>query len=65
MTDAMTRAGLLDQTGGFALTPAGLAWLTDTLGLSPDGLRPGRRPLARGCLGSGFSWMVKYEPRRV
>ena len=50
MTDAMTRAGLLDQTGGFALTPAGLAWLTDALGVSPEGLLPGRRPLARGCL---------------
>jgi hypothetical protein len=50
VTDAMTSAGLLDQTGGFALTPAGLAWLTDTLGLEPSGLRPGKRPLARGCL---------------
>jgi DNA-binding transcriptional ArsR family regulator len=50
VTDAMTNAGLLDQTGGFALTPAGLAWLTDTLGLSPEGLRPDKRPLARGCL---------------
>jgi DNA-binding transcriptional ArsR family regulator len=50
VTDAMTRAGLLDQTGGFALTPAGLAWLTDALGVSPEGLLPGSRPLARGCL---------------
>jgi DNA-binding transcriptional ArsR family regulator len=50
VTDAMTDAGLLDQTGGFALTQAGLAWLTDSLGLSPENLRPGRRPLARGCL---------------
>jgi DNA-binding transcriptional ArsR family regulator len=50
VTDAMTAAGLLDQTGGFALTTAGLAWLTDTLGLSPEELRPGKRPLARGCL---------------
>lgn len=50
VTDAMTRAGLLDQTGGFALTTAGLAWLTDTLGLSPEDLRPNKRPLARGCL---------------
>ena len=39
-----------DNVGGFALTPAGLAWLTDTVGLSPECLRPGRRPLARGCL---------------
>jgi DNA-binding transcriptional ArsR family regulator len=50
VTDAMTRAGLLDQTGGFALTTAGLAWLTDTLRLSPEDLRPGKRPVARGCL---------------
>jgi DNA-binding transcriptional ArsR family regulator len=50
VTDAMTRAGLLDQTGGFALTTTGLAWLTDTLGVSPAELRPGKRPLARGCL---------------
>lgn len=50
VTDAMTGAGLLDQTGGFAITPAGVAWLTDTLGVRPQDLRPGRRPLARGCL---------------
>jgi len=50
VTDAMTGAGLLDQTGGFALTPAGLAWMTDIFGLSPESLRPGKRPLARGCL---------------
>ncbi|MEV4413850.1 helix-turn-helix domain-containing protein [Catellatospora sp. NPDC049609] len=50
LTDAMTTAGLLDQTGGFALTPAGLTWLTDELGLDPVDLRQSRRPLARGCL---------------
>ncbi|MEH1129607.1 ArsR/SmtB family transcription factor [Micromonospora sp. CPCC 206061] len=50
VTDGMTRAGLLDQSGGFAITPAGLAWLTGTLGLNPQELRPGKRPLARGCL---------------
>jgi hypothetical protein len=50
VTDAMTGAGLLDQTGGFALTTAGRVWLTDTLGLSAEDLRPGKRPLARGCL---------------
>lgn len=50
VTDAMTGAGLLDQTGGFAVTPAGMAWLTDTVGLSPHELRSGKRPLARGCL---------------
>jgi DNA-binding transcriptional ArsR family regulator len=50
VTDAMTGAGLLDQASGFALTAAGLGWLTGSLGLEPDGLRPGKRPLARGCL---------------
>jgi hypothetical protein len=50
VTDAMTQAGLLDQTGGFALTTAGLAWLSDTVRLSPEGLRSDKRPLARGCL---------------
>jgi hypothetical protein len=50
VTDAMTGAGLLDQTGGFALTPAGRHWLISKLGLDPGGLRPGKRPLARGCL---------------
>ena len=50
VTDAMTQAGLLDQASGFAVTPDGLRWLTGTLGLAPQDLRPGRRPLARGCL---------------
>ncbi|HLL68476.1 MAG TPA: winged helix-turn-helix domain-containing protein [Micromonosporaceae bacterium] len=50
VTDAMTARGLLDQSGGFALTPAGRRWLTDTLRLDPIELRPGRRPLARKCL---------------
>ncbi|MDI1465382.1 helix-turn-helix domain-containing protein [Catellatospora sp. KI3] len=50
LTDAMTAAGLLDQANGFALTATGLAWLTDELELSPDELRSGRRPVARGCL---------------
>jgi hypothetical protein len=43
-------AGLLDVAGGFALTAAGRQWLTGPLGVDPDGLRPGRRPLARPCL---------------
>jgi DNA-binding transcriptional ArsR family regulator len=50
VTDAMTVAGLLDQTGGFALTETGLCWLTDTLGVGPADLRTAKRPLARGCL---------------
>ena len=50
IADAMTEAGLLDQASGFALTPAGQDWLTGTLGVDPDQLRPAKRPLARGCL---------------
>jgi len=50
ITDAMTSAGLLDQDGGFALTDAGIAWLTSEIRVEPDGLRAGRRPLARACL---------------
>ena len=50
VTDALTRAELVDQSGGFAVTPAGLSWLTDTLGVPSESLRNGRRPLARGCL---------------
>jgi len=50
VTDAMTEAGLLDQTGGFALTRAGLVWFTDRLGLRTEEPRRGQRPLARGCL---------------
>jgi DNA-binding transcriptional ArsR family regulator len=50
VTDAMTSEGLLEQAGGFALTKTGLCWLTDSLGLAPEDLRPGSRPLARACL---------------
>ncbi len=50
VADAMTERGLLDQRTGFALTPAGGAWLTDVLGWDPAEPRPGRRPLVRGCL---------------
>lgn len=50
ITDAMTGAGLLDQTGGFALTGDGVAWLTGSLDVAPAELRHSRRPLARGCL---------------
>jgi len=52
VTDAMTDAGLVDQTAGFALTKTGLGWLTDTLGLGQEDLRRGKRPLVRGCLDS-------------
>jgi DNA-binding transcriptional ArsR family regulator len=50
ITDAMTSAGLLDQTGGFALTGDGVAWLTATLDVPPPDLLPSRRPLALACL---------------
>ncbi|WP_020670097.1 ArsR/SmtB family transcription factor [Amycolatopsis nigrescens] len=50
ITDAMTDAGLLNQTDGFALTEDGAAWLTGPLGADPAALRGGRRPVARACL---------------
>ncbi|MFI7003048.1 ArsR/SmtB family transcription factor [Nocardia sp. NPDC050175] len=50
IADAMTTRDLLDQDGGFALTEAGLAWLTGPLGVQPAALRATRRPLARPCL---------------
>lgn len=50
ITDAMTRAGLLTQRTGFAVTEAGLDWLADTVGFDPGALGRSRRPLARACL---------------
>ena len=50
ITDAMTRSGLLDQTGGVALTDAGRAWLSGPLGVDPAALRTTRRPLVRLCI---------------
>ncbi|MGK5678424.1 ArsR/SmtB family transcription factor [Actinoplanes sp. URMC 104] len=50
LTDAMTAAGMLDQDGGFALTPYGKEFLASEVGIAPDRLRATRRPLARGCL---------------
>ncbi|WP_433614812.1 ArsR/SmtB family transcription factor [Dactylosporangium sp. CA-139114] len=50
VTDALTARGLLDQRGGFALTAAGVDWLTAEAGIDPAALRRPRRPLARGCL---------------
>jgi len=50
LTDAMTRTGLLQQATGFALTDAGMVWLTTVLGVDQAGLRSSRRPLARACL---------------
>jgi DNA-binding transcriptional ArsR family regulator len=50
VTDAMTARGLLDQRAGFALTDAGLTWLTTEAGVDPAALQTRRRPVARGCL---------------
>ncbi|MYV97037.1 helix-turn-helix domain-containing protein [Streptomyces sp. SID3343] len=47
ITDAMTTRGLLRQDAGFALSPAGVAWLTD---LGADLTETRKRPLARPCL---------------
>ncbi|MFG2900564.1 ArsR/SmtB family transcription factor [Streptomyces zaomyceticus] len=47
ITEAMTARGLLRQDTGFALTDPGLAWFGE-LGIPLE--RPGRRPVARGCL---------------
>ncbi|MBK1785399.1 helix-turn-helix domain-containing protein [Prauserella cavernicola] len=49
LTDALTDRGLLDRTAGFALTTAGVEWLTGPLAVAPEDLR-GRRPLAKECL---------------
>lgn len=50
VTDAMTRARLIDQSAGFSLTRAGLDWLSGTLDIDVDALRAARRPLARSCI---------------
>lgn len=50
ITDALSRTGRLDESGGFALTERGLTWLTAVLGVDATALRPGRRPVARACL---------------
>ncbi|MEU2610030.1 winged helix-turn-helix domain-containing protein [Micromonospora sp. NPDC007271] len=47
--DALLDRGVLDRTGGLALTPAGVAWLGE-LGVPVEPLRTGRRPLVRDCL---------------
>ena len=44
LVDAMVRQGLLDVTGGLALTPLGWNWLSE-LGVDVPALRAGRRPL--------------------
>lgn len=50
IADAMTAAGLLARERGFALTDAGQAWLTGSVGVDPAVLQRTRRPLVRACL---------------
>ncbi|MFC4496433.1 winged helix-turn-helix domain-containing protein [Streptomyces ovatisporus] len=49
LTDALLERGLLQQSTGFAVTEAGVAWFAE-LGMDLS-VRPGnRRPMARSCL---------------
>lgn len=50
IADALIEQGFVDQRTGLALTPEGMAFLTDRLGIDPQALAPGRRPLIRACL---------------
>ncbi|WP_435054556.1 ArsR/SmtB family transcription factor [Micromonospora aurantiaca (nom. illeg.)] len=47
--DALLDRGVLDRTGGLALTGSGMNWL-DRLGVPVEPLRATRRPLVRDCL---------------
>lgn len=48
IADAMSKQGLVTDSG-FALTKAGLAWMS-TLDIDVEALRAGRRPIVRPCL---------------
>lgn len=50
ITDALIDRGLIEQHAGFALTADGTAFLTDSLGIDPQTLVSGRRPVVRACL---------------
>lgn len=50
IADALTERGYVDQRAGLALTANGAAFLADRLGVDPQALVPGRRPLIRACL---------------
>lgn len=50
ITDAMTRAGYIDQSAGFCLTQAGLDWLSGALDINVDALSAAKRPVARSCI---------------
>ncbi|MFD2765022.1 ArsR/SmtB family transcription factor [Micromonospora eburnea] len=47
--DTLLARGVLDRTGGPAVTPDGVAWLAG-IGVPVEPLRAGRRPLVRECL---------------
>ncbi|WP_174535214.1 ArsR/SmtB family transcription factor [Micromonospora chalcea] len=47
--DALLTRGVLDRSGGLALTGAGVSWLAG-LGVPVEPLRAARRPLVRDCL---------------
>ena len=50
ITDALVERGLIEQHAGLALTAEGTAFLTGPLGVDPQALVPGRRPVVRACL---------------
>lgn len=50
LTDAMTHAGLINQTNGFALTDRGVAWFAKAMGIAATELSSPRRPTARACI---------------
>jgi hypothetical protein len=50
IADAMTDAGLIDQSAGYSITRAGLDWLAADLGIDTHALSAARRPLVRSCL---------------
>lgn len=50
ITDAMTRAGFIDQSAGFCLTQAGLGWLSGALDINVDALSAAKRPVVRSCI---------------
>lgn len=50
VTEGMTRSGLLQQATGFALTDAGIDWLTGVLGVETTALEGTKRPMVRACV---------------
>jgi len=50
IADALIERGFVDHRAGLALTADGLAFLTERLGVDPQTLVTGRRPIIRACL---------------